>query len=130
MDRLDVYTAVHKMQRARLFALTVDAGKADPADTVATARLAAAIDALTEELVAHGEHEERFIHPLLRREAPVLVETLEAAHVVLDARLQQLRQVAATCASASEGPNALYRALSSFTATYLDHLAIEEAAAC
>jgi len=30
MNRLDVYTAVHKMQRARLFELTVEAGKTDP----------------------------------------------------------------------------------------------------
>ena len=70
MDRLDVYTAVHKMQRARLFNLTVEAGKTDPADSVTTARLAAAVDALAAELVAHAGHEELFIHPLLRGKAP------------------------------------------------------------
>jgi hypothetical protein len=58
MNRLDVYGAVHKMQRARLFDLTVEAGRTDPADTVTTARLAAAVDALADELVAHGEHED------------------------------------------------------------------------
>lgn len=126
MNRLDVYTAVHKMQRARLFHLTVEAGKADPDDTVTTARLAAAVDALAAELVAHGGHEDRFIHPLLRQHAPALAQTLEAAHVELDGRLDQLREVAAAYASSPGEPNVLYRALAAFTATYLDHLALEE----
>jgi len=126
MNRLDVYTAVHKMQRARLFDLTVEAGKADPDDSVTTARLAAAVNALAAELVAHGEHEDRFIHPLLRQSAPALAETLEAAHGELDARLGQLREVAATYSASPGDPNVLYRALAAFTATYLDHLALEE----
>jgi len=126
MNRLDVYTAVHKMQRARLFNLTVEAGKTDPDDTLATARLAAAVDALAAELVAHGEHEDRFIHPLLRQQAPALAETLDAAHVELDARLERLRQLSSASATSPGDPNVLYRALAAFTATYLDHLALEE----
>jgi len=129
MNRLDVYTAVHKMQRARLFNLTVEAGKTDPDDTLATARLAAAVDALAAELVAHGEHEDRFIHPLLRQKAPALAETLDAAHVELDARLERLRQLSSASATSPGDPNVLYRALAAFTATYLDHLALEEAEA-
>jgi len=126
MNRLDVYTAVHKMQRARLFTLTVEAGRTDPADAVTTGKLAAAVDALAAEIVAHGEHEERFIHPLLRAHAPALADALDDAHVELDARLGQLRQVASAYASAPGDPNVLYRALAAFTATYLDHLAVEE----
>lgn len=126
MNRLDVYTAVHKMQRARLFDLTVEAGKTDPGDRITTACLAGAVDALVAELIAHGEHEERFIHPLLRKSAPTLAETLDAAHVQLDARLGKLREVASSYAAAPRDPNALYRALAAFTATYLDHLALEE----
>jgi Hemerythrin HHE cation binding domain len=126
VNRLDVYTAVHKMQRARLFDLTIEAGKTDPNDTVTTVRLAAAVDALAAELVAHGEHEDRFIHPVLRQHAPALAETLEAAHVQLDVLLDQLRQVATTYTTSPGDPNVLYRALAAFTATYLDHLALEE----
>jgi iron-sulfur cluster repair protein YtfE (RIC family) len=125
MKRLDVYTAVHKMQRARLFELTVEAGKSDPADKAGAARLAAAVDTLVDELVAHAEHEERFIHPLLRAQALRLADALEVAHVELDARLDQLRHVA-THASDTDDPNLLYRALAAFTAAYLEHLAIEE----
>src|SRR5579875_1909400 len=115
MNRLDVYTAVHKMQRARLFQLTVEAGKTDPADAVTKARLAAAVDALAAELVGHGEHEDRFIRPLLHRSAPALAETLEAAHVQLDVHLGQLREVAANYSASPGDPNVLYRALAAFT---------------
>lgn len=124
MNRLDVYTAVHKMHRARLFSLTVEAGKADPADNVTMTRLAAAVDALAAELTAHAEHEDRFIHPLLRQVAPALAASLDAAHVTLDARLDRLREVASAATAAD--PNALYRALAAFTAAYLEHIAIEE----
>jgi hypothetical protein len=128
VNRLDVYTAVHKMHRARLFSLTVEAGQADPADTVTVTRLAAAVDALAAELAAHAEHEDRFIHPLLRQQAPALAARLEAAHLTLDARLGHLRQVAsaATAPAPDADPNAIYRALAAFTAAYLEHLAVEE----
>jgi len=129
MNRLDVYTVVHKMHRARLFSLTVEAGKADPADTVTMTRLAAATDALAAELAAHADHEDRFIHPLLRQNAPSLAARLDAAHATLDARLSRLCQVASAAtapADTAADPNALYRALAAFTAAYLEHLAVEE----
>src|SRR5579862_3850061 len=126
VNRLDVYTAVHKMHRARLFNLTVEAGKTDPADTVATARLTTAVDALASELIAHAGHEDRFIHPLLREKAPILAAELDAAHEDLDNGLDELRRLAAGHAAATGDPNFLYRALAAFTATYLGHLAREE----
>lgn len=131
MNRLDVYTAVHKMQRARLFELTVEAGKSDPADPLATGRMASAVNSLAAELVAHGEHEERFIHPLLRAHSPRLADMLDAAHAELDTRLDHLRGLAAAHAAAADAaapddPNVLYRALAAFTAAYLEHLAVEE----
>jgi hypothetical protein len=129
MNRLDVYTAVHKMHRARLFSLTLEAGQADPADILTMSRLAAATDALAAELTAHADHEDRFIHPLLRQNAPSLAARLDAAHATLDARLGHLRQVASAAtapAGPAADPNALYRALAAFTAAYLEHLAVEE----
>jgi hypothetical protein len=93
-----------------------------------------AVDALAAELAAHAKHEDRFIHPLLRQKAPSLAARLDAAHVTLDTRLDQLQQVAAAAsvpaATAPAGPaadpNALYRSLAAFTAAYLEHLAVEE----
>jgi Hemerythrin HHE cation binding domain len=122
VNRLDVYSAVHKMQRARLFELTVDAGKADPADDQEARRLAGAVDAVVAELRVHAEHESRFIHPLLRERAPQVAASLDAEHEELDGRLAELSAVA----HASDELNALYRALASFTAHYLEHLAEEE----
>ena len=126
MNRLDVYTAVHKMQRARLFNLTMEAGRTDPSDSVTTARLASAVHVVGAELVAHAGHEDRFIHPLLRQKAPALAAELDAAHAELEVKLDELRHVAATYATAPGHPNVLYRALASFTAGYLDHLTREE----
>ena len=126
MNRLDVYTAVHKMQRARLFELTVAAGKVDPVDTLTTARLVGAVSALTDELTSHAEHEDRFIHPVLRATAPTLARSLDAAHIELDGRLDDLRRTARAQEAGGGESNALYRALASFTATYLEHLAFEE----
>jgi len=61
--------------------------------------------------------------------APALAAELDAAHVGLDARLGQLRQVASAYAASPGDPNVQYRALAAFTATYLDHLAVEESQA-
>jgi hypothetical protein len=126
MNRLDVYTAVHKMQRARLFDLTVTAGRTDPSDELTIARLAGAVGALVGELTSNAEHEERFIHPLLRAKAPTLTAALDAAHVELDGRLDHLQRVASSQQMPEVDPNALYRALASFTALYIEHLAVEE----
>ena len=126
MNRVDVYTAVHKMQRSRLFELTVAAGRADSIDTVTSTRLAGAVSALADELTSHAEHEDRFIHPLLRIKVPELAAALGAAHVELDSHLVTLKQTARTQGAGGEDPNALYRALASFTAIYLEHLAVEE----
>jgi hypothetical protein len=46
--------------------------------------------------------------------------------VELDGRLADLEETARTQAAGGEDPNALYRALASFTASYLAHLAVEE----
>lgn len=127
MNRIDVYTAVHKMQRARLFALIVEAGKTDPDDSKARAAATAAVDAVVLELHQHADHEDRFIHPLLRQAAPAIAAKLDADHLELDRRLDALRAIAASFAEAPvDGPNALYRTLASFTAAYLNHVAVEE----
>jgi hypothetical protein len=129
MDRIDVYSGVHKMQRARLFELTVAAGRLDPSDHRGRADLAVAVGAVAEELAAHADHEETFIHPVLRRVAPAIAIELEREHVTLDAALDDLRQAASGDAAATEDPTTLYRVSASFTARYLDHLAVEESAA-
>jgi hypothetical protein len=55
-----------------------------------------------------------------------IAASLDAAHVDLDGRLAHLQQVASAQGRSESDPNALYRALASFTAEYLEHLAVEE----
>jgi iron-sulfur cluster repair protein YtfE (RIC family) len=129
MNRVDVYSGVHKMQRARLFELTVAAGRLDPSDQRGRAELAVAVGAVLEELAAHADHEETFIHPVLHRVAPGIATELEREHATLDTALDDLRQAASGTAAGTGEPTTLYRALATFTARYLDHLAVEESAA-
>lgn len=126
MNRLDVYTAVHKMQRARLFRLTLQAGTADFADATVRQALASAVDAVIKELHAHADHEDRFIHPLLRERVPAVATLLDDEHEALDAVMEGLHDDALDYASGAAEPNRLYRSLASFTATYLSHLTLEE----
>jgi hypothetical protein len=130
VNRLDVYTAVHKMHRARLCGLIVDAGTTDPGDATARTRLAAAVRAAIAELHAHAQHEDRFIHPLLREKAPQVAATLDAEHIELDTHLDELVVVADDYADPrpanSSDPNTLYRALAGFAASYFAHIAVEE----
>ena len=129
MNRLDVYTAVHKMQRARLCNLIVCAGTTDPDDSSGRIRLAGAVNAMIIELRTHAEHEDRFIHPLLRAASPHLATRLEAEHGQLDAQLEHLGSTAASYAelgTPSADPNTFYRALADFTAIYFAHVAVEE----
>lgn len=121
MNRIDLYSIVHKMQRARLFALVVEAGRIDPEDLAAVANLRAAVESMVGELRAHADHEHVFIHPLLRAKAPELAAELDSAHAQLDVEMGALTDGLA--------PPDLYRALARFTSAYLTHLAREEDAA-
>jgi hypothetical protein len=127
--RIDVYSAVHKMQRARLFELTIEAGRLDPSNREGRVALAGAVDALVDELVTHADHEETFIHPVLHRVAPAITNELDREHATLASTLDELRHTASRGAAGVDEPTMLYRALASFTARYLDHVAVEEAVA-
>ncbi len=70
------------------------------------------------ELRAHAEHEERFIHPLLRAKASELAAEIESKHADLDVEVGRLTGGLAL--------PYLYRALTRFTSVYLARLAREE----
>jgi hypothetical protein len=118
--RLDPYSFVHKAERARLFALVIEAGRVDETDLGGLKALGGFVLALVRELRAHAEHEERFIHPLLRRYAATIADQLETEHVEIERQLKEIEE--------APGPADLYRRLASFTAYYLQHLALEEEA--
>lgn len=127
----DVYRAIHKALRRRLFHLCLQAGSLDGAETYQREALAHAWESLVASLRAHTLHEERFLHPLLTRE-PGLREILEEGHETHEQALTALEQLLARLCSTSQeaGARALahdfYRALCAFTGDFLIHLEEEE----
>jgi hypothetical protein len=126
-SRPDPYTPVHKMQRARLFRLTISAGTTDPSDDDARRAVCGAVRAVIDEITAHGHHEERFVHPLLALHAPEIAADLERAHRELDERMAALASSSLDYAGAPPADaNDLHRSISAFTSAYLAHLDVEE----
>jgi len=121
IDRIHLYTKIHKAQRAWLMRSTVAAGRLDPDDAAGAQLVAADVRRLVHHLHEHAEHEERFIHPTLREAAPEIASRLAAQHIALDAALAEL-----TASADSVDGAAMYRALSGFVVLYFPHLEIEE----
>jgi hypothetical protein len=128
---VDLYRDIHKGIRRELFAVTSEAGWIDPADDAARTALAEHVADVCTLLVAHAEHEDEHIEPVLAREHPGLAATIAEQHQVIDATLVDLE---ATALEAAAAPSAeqrarvhhLYLDLARFTATYLEHEEVEE----
>lgn len=134
MPKIDLYRTVHMGQRERLFALAVEIGAADTAEPGCAARMAERCLAMTRELCEHADHEDRYIHPLLRERAPEAADALDAEHVRLDAALAALddraRRLSTTPAeSLPEAQHGLYLAVNELISAYLAHLHAEETVA-
>ncbi|MGW9439083.1 hemerythrin domain-containing protein [Streptomyces sp. NPDC055607] len=134
MPRTDLYRNVHMGQRARMFALAADLGAADLDEPGALTAHAERCLALTGELRRHADHEDTFIHPLLRERAPAAADALDAEHVRLDAAFAALdaraRDLPATPADGlPEARHELYLALNEMVSAYLAHLHAEETVA-
>ncbi len=118
---LNLYTKIHKAQRAWLERALVAAGRIEASDAAAAAALSADAVTLVNHLRAHAEHEDHFIDPVLRAVAPRLAERLEDEHRALDPALDRI------ALSAQRGDIAhMYRNLSLLTAQYFFHLDVEE----
>lgn len=127
--RHDFYGTIHKALRRALAELLIDAGRAG--GCAQWAELEARLGKLAHVLSAHAEHEEKFIHPLLRRHAPPIDAALVAAHRDLDAGLGSaqgaLREAAGPGAPPSRERGArAHAALASFVTAYLGHMDAEE----
>lgn len=131
--RIDLYRAVHKGQRDRMFAIARDLGMTSPADESAVREVAQRCLAITDELREHAENEDAFIHPLLRARAPEAAEQLDAEHVRLDVCLASLdEEVADLLAATQERSEILHQVYLSYNqllSAYLSHLHIEETVA-
>ncbi|MFH0522178.1 hemerythrin domain-containing protein [Streptomyces sp. M41] len=134
MPKIDLYRNVHMGQRARLFTLATELGAADISSSGCAADQADRCLAMTRELREHADHEDTFIHQLLRERAPQAADALEAEHVRLDAAFVALDERARELPSAPaedlpEAQHALYLALNDLISAYLAHLHAEETVA-
>lgn len=134
MPRIDLYRTVHMGQRERLFDLAVETGAADTAEPDCAGHLAKRCLAMTQELREHADHEDRYIHPLLRERAPEAADALDAEHVRLDTALTALddraRRLPTTPAgSLPDAQHGLYLAVNELISAYLAHLHAEETVA-
>ncbi|MGW7433702.1 hemerythrin domain-containing protein [Streptomyces sp. NPDC054861] len=133
MPRTDLYRNVHMGQRARMFTLAIELGAADLDGAGAAVYAERCLD-LTRELRAHAEHEDTFIHPLLRQRAPAAADALDAEHLRLDAAFAALDTSARALPGTApddlpEARHGLHLALNEVIAAYLAHLHAEETVA-
>lgn len=128
---LDLYRDIHKAIRGELFAITVDAGRTDPADTLARTALARHVDDVMVLLIEHAAHEDGPIQPVLEAHLPDLAARIEGDHATLERRIEGLRDQAAEMVDGFRGDeraalHRLYVELASFTSAYLAHQDFEE----
>jgi hypothetical protein len=130
MARVDLYRNVHKGQRAHLFSLAIELGRADHEDAVDVGALATRLRAALAELHRHAENEERFIHPLLRARAPQVAAMLEREHQDLEPVLaeveERLNGIQRAPGNPFETGVELYRAWCRMVSAYLAHIDAEE----
>lgn len=128
---LDLYLDIHKGIRAELFAVTLTAGRVDPACDADLDALAAHVASVAQLLNEHAAHEDAHIDAPLQQHYPAFAERINADHVLLDGRIDGLRERATGLRTAGAGDrrarvHGLYMELASFTSAYLDHQDFEE----
>ena len=128
---LDLYKDIHKGIRVELFSVTAEAGRLDPSQGIARAALATHVNDVVHLLTGHAEHEDAAIQPVLEARLPDLAERIEVDHLTLEARMDELVEMATEAASltvADPGSkmHRIYLALGSFTSDYLRHQDVEE----
>jgi hypothetical protein len=127
----DLYRDIHKGIRTELFAVTSEAGALDPADRLGRAALADQWRSVSETLIAHAEHEDGAIQPVIETHLPALAERITDEHEVLEGRIGELVDLVDSAVEVAEGDqrarlHRVYVELASFTASYLEHQDLEE----
>jgi len=87
---VDVYRDIHKGIRHELFGVTLDAGRVDPGSAEAVTGVASRWTNLVNLLVAHADHEETFLQPVIEQFTPVYAEEIAETHARLEGQMAQL----------------------------------------
>jgi len=127
----DMYRNIHKGIRHGLFSVTFAAGQVDPHDGDAVRTVGERWTDLVSVLVAHAEHEDEFVQPVIERFAPEYAAEIAEAHPRLEAQMAELEVLADRAATACSDQvrmltHRFYLGLASFTAAYLEHCEFEE----
>jgi hemerythrin-like domain-containing protein len=133
MQRVDLFTTVHKALRSLIYHLSSMLQTADFTDEQATKASLAALDHFLELLHEHAMHEDRTVFAETHKFEPELVDELEAEHKEIDKHLEQVHKASAQVLAATSredriaAGDTLNRAVNNFIAFYLTHLTHEEA---
>jgi hypothetical protein len=127
----DLYKDVHKAIRVELFAVTVAAGRLDPADQAARIAHAASVRDLVRFLVFHAEHEDDFLDAPIADVLADRAAQITADHKALEARMEDLVALADLAFEDDRDDDRaavhdLYVELAAFTSAYLEHQNLEE----
>jgi hypothetical protein len=127
----DIYRNIHKGIRNGLFSVTLAAGQTDPHDADAVRSLAERWTDLVGVLVAHAEHEDGFVQPVIERFNPAYAAEIAEAHPRLEAQMAELEVLVDRATDACPDQvriltHRFYLGLASFTAEYLQHQEFEE----
>ncbi|MCC5013576.1 MULTISPECIES: hemerythrin domain-containing protein [unclassified Legionella] len=131
--RIDFYTYVHQCQRKQMFNLAMHAGEINYNEPEKLLPLAEELAVFLTGIRSHADHEDIFIHPLLRRKMPSASRTLDNEHEELKKELLNLEENFAHIQlltnhypKRQEQGLEFYRALNRFIANYLYHIDKEE----
>lgn len=129
--RVDIYAGIHKGVRLMLADLITAAGRVDPADPASVAQLLAKVETAADFCLAHLEHEDAFVHPVLERLQPGTSQRIATEHLAHERDVEALRAHARSLADCPEAQrpaacHALYQAISLFAAHNLAHMHLEE----
>lgn len=130
-SRLDIYTGIHKAQRAMMANALLALGRADYADDAAFKRTLQMIQDLLEFSASHLLYENKWIHPAIEACAPGSSMSVGQEHAEHDQKITDMSIVVRLIRDTGPDGRALvarelYRELALFIGANFQHMHIEE----